>query len=182
MHVRWDKGAAATPHGQLVFFAEFLAATSVFERWVSSCPLAYRSGNAPDKRDVLGTLMLGLLAGHRRYSHITALRGDLVAAQALGMNKIVSEDALRRRWSAWTKPPAPHGCARHLSTRCERHWTSPGCWTSTPPSSRYTVDRKAPNWATTRLNPVAPAMRCTPFGWQPAPGARCAGQLRQAAQ
>jgi hypothetical protein len=77
MHVRWDEGAAATPHGQLVFFAEFLDATSVFERWVSSCPLAYRSGNAPDKRDVLGTLMLGLLAGHRRYSHITALRGGL---------------------------------------------------------------------------------------------------------
>jgi hypothetical protein len=96
MHVRWDKGAAATPHGQLVFFAEFLATTGVFERWVSSCPLEYKSGNAPDKRDVLGTLMLGLLAGHRRYAHITALRGDAVAAQALGMNKVVSEDALRR--------------------------------------------------------------------------------------
>ena len=64
MHVRWDEGAAATPHGQLVFFAEFLAATGVFERWVAGFPLAYRSGNAPDKRDVLGTLMLGLLAGH----------------------------------------------------------------------------------------------------------------------
>ena len=76
MHVRWDEGAQATPHGQLVFFAQFLAATGVFERWVSQCPLAWRSGNAPDKRDVLGTLMLGLLAGHRRYAHITALRGD----------------------------------------------------------------------------------------------------------
>jgi len=96
MHVRWDEGAAATPHGQLVFFAEFLAATGVFERWVSACPLAYRSGNAPDKRDVLGTLMMGILAGHRRYAHITALRGDAVAAQALGTNKVVSEDALRR--------------------------------------------------------------------------------------
>jgi len=59
MHVRWDRGAAATPHGQLVFFAEFLATTGVFERWVSECPLEYRSGNAPDKRDVLGTLMPG---------------------------------------------------------------------------------------------------------------------------
>ena len=82
MHVRWDAGAAATPHGQLAYFAEFLAATGVFERWVSACPLAYSSGNAPAKRDVLGTLMLGLLAGHRRYAHITALRGDAVAAQA----------------------------------------------------------------------------------------------------
>jgi hypothetical protein len=94
--VRWDAGAAATPHGQLLFFAEFLAATGVFDRWVAECPLSYLSGNAPDKRDVLGSLMLGLLAGHRRYAHITALRGDAVAAQALGMNKVVSEDALRR--------------------------------------------------------------------------------------
>ncbi len=83
--LQWDSGAAATPHGQLVFFAEFLAATGVFERWVSSCPLSYRSGNAPDKRDVLGSLMLGLLAGPRRYAHITALRGDTMAAQAPGM-------------------------------------------------------------------------------------------------
>ena len=32
MHIRWDEGAAVTPHGQLVFFAEFLATTGVFER------------------------------------------------------------------------------------------------------------------------------------------------------
>ena len=116
MHVRWDRDAAATPHGQLVFFAEFLAATGVFERWVSACPLEYRSGNAPTKRDVLGTLMLGLLAGHRRYAHITALRGDAVAAQALGMNRIVSEDALRRALeridesasAAWMRPALMH--------------------------------------------------------------------------
>ena len=122
MHVRWDEGAAATPHGQLVFVAEFLAATGVFERWVSSCPLQYRSGNAPDKRDVLGTLMLGLLAGHRRYAHITALRGDLVAAQALGMNKIVSEDALRRALerideassTAWMRPALQHSVREAL--------------------------------------------------------------------
>ena len=122
MHVRWDSGAAATPHGQLVYFAEFLAATGVFERWVSSCPLSYRSGNAPDKRDVLGTLMLGLLAGHRRYAHITALRGDAVAAQALGMNKVVSEDALRRALerideassTAWMRPALMHSVREAL--------------------------------------------------------------------
>ena len=122
IHLRWDPSAAATPHGQLVFFAEFLATTGVFERWVSSCPLEYRSGNAPDKRDVLGTLMLGLLAGHRRYAHITALRGDAVAAQALGMNKIVSEDALRRALArldeaastAWMRPALMHSVREAL--------------------------------------------------------------------
>ena len=122
IHVRWDQDAAATPHGQLVFFAEFLAATGVFERWVSSCPLEYRSGNAPDKRDVLGTLMMGMLAGHRRYAHITALRGDAVAAQALGMNKVVSEDALRRALerideaasTAWMRPALMHSVREAL--------------------------------------------------------------------
>ena len=122
MHVRWDGAAAATPHGQLVYFSEFLAVTGVFERWVSACPLSYSSGNAPTKRDVLGTLMLGLLAGHRRYAHITALRGDAVAAQALGMNKVVSEDALRRALeridegasSAWMRPALMHSVREAL--------------------------------------------------------------------
>ena len=115
MHVRWDRHAAATPHGQLVFFAEFLATAGVFERWVSTCPLEYRSGNAPTKRDVLGTLMLGLLAGHRRYAHITALRGDAVAAQALGMSRIVSEDALRRALERFNESASTaQPCAAHL--------------------------------------------------------------------
>jgi len=126
MHVRWDEQAAATPHGQLVFFAEFLAATGVFERWVSSCPLQYSSGNAPGKRDVLGTLLLGLLAGHRRYAHITALRGDAVAAAALGMNRVVSEDALRRAMQriddeasqAWMRPSLMHSVREAL----DRPW------------------------------------------------------------
>ena len=41
VHVRWDQTAQATPHGQIVFFAEFLAAAGVFERWVQACPLHY---------------------------------------------------------------------------------------------------------------------------------------------
>jgi hypothetical protein len=112
MHVRWDEGASATPNGQLVFFAEFLAVAGVFDRWVTECPLAYSSNNAPGKRDVLGTLLLAILAGHRRYAHVTALRGDAVAAQALGMQRVISEDALRRALgrideqasAAWLRP------------------------------------------------------------------------------
>jgi len=56
--------------------------------------------------------LLSILAGHHRYAHITALRGDGVSPQILGMGKIVSEDALRRalaRMSAsesrdWLRP------------------------------------------------------------------------------
>jgi Transposase DDE domain group 1 len=96
IHVQWDHDASATPNAQLTFFAEFLAATGVYESWISSCPLTYSSPNAPTKRDVLGTWLLAILAGHNRYAHITGLRNDAVSPQILGMNKIISEDALRR--------------------------------------------------------------------------------------
>jgi hypothetical protein len=39
MHVRWDECAQATPHGQLVYFAEFLATAGIFDEWVKGCPL-----------------------------------------------------------------------------------------------------------------------------------------------
>ena len=96
IHVQWDHAASATPNAQLTFFAEFLAATGVYDTWVNTCPLNYTSPNAPSKKDVLGTWLLGILAGHNRYAHITALRSDAVSPQILGMNKIISEDALRR--------------------------------------------------------------------------------------
>jgi hypothetical protein len=48
MHVRWDETAQATPHGQLMFFAEFLATAGVFDRWVDACPLHYNSPNASE--------------------------------------------------------------------------------------------------------------------------------------
>jgi len=100
MHVRWDETAQATPHGQVVFFAEFLATTGVFDRWVDGCPLRYGSANASSARDVLGTLMLGILAGSKRYAHIAGIRGDAVAAQALGLKGLVSEDSVRRALKA----------------------------------------------------------------------------------
>ena len=74
MHVRWDETAQATPHGQIVFFAEFLATAGVFDHWVRECPLHYSSPNASRARDVLGTLMLGILAGSKRYAHIAGVR------------------------------------------------------------------------------------------------------------
>ena len=94
--VRWDETTQATPHGQLVFFAEFLAVAGVFDEWVDSCPLKYTSGNAPSKRDVLGTLLLGILAGNTRYAHITGIRGDGLAAEALGISRVLSADSVRR--------------------------------------------------------------------------------------
>jgi hypothetical protein len=95
-HVRWDEGGSATALGQLPFFAEFLEVSGLFTRWLGGCPMAYTSSNAPESVDVLGTWMLSILDGQRRYAHVTGLRGDGVAPQILGMNKIISDESLRR--------------------------------------------------------------------------------------
>ena len=94
--VRWDEEGSATALGQLVYFAEYLDVTGLFERWVEGCPMSYTSPNAPEVRDVLGTWLLSILDGQRRYAHIAGLRGDAVAPQILNMNKIVSDESLRR--------------------------------------------------------------------------------------
>ena len=97
VRVEWDHEAAFTPLGQLPFFVDFLKTAGLFEAFVADCPLRYTSPNAPKTRDVLGTAMLSMLAGHRRYAHIAALRGDGVLPELLDMTRIVSEDAVRAR-------------------------------------------------------------------------------------
>jgi hypothetical protein len=96
IHLEWEPAAPVTTMGQLAFFIEYLKQGGLFEGWVAACPLHLTSPNAPAKRDVLGTVLLSVLAGHWRYAHITALRGDGVNAPLLGMKKVVSEDAVRR--------------------------------------------------------------------------------------
>jgi len=108
-HVRWDEGGSATALGQLVFFAEFLDVSGLFARWVDGCPMAYTSPNAPAVVNVLGTWLLSILDGQRRYAHVTGLRGDEVAPQILGMSKIVSDESLRRAL-AHLAPTQPKRC------------------------------------------------------------------------
>jgi len=87
---------AESCEAQIETTSEYLKQAGLFDGFVAGCPLHLTSPNAPAKRDVLGTVMLSVLAGHRRYAHITALRGDGVNAPLLGMRKVVSEDAVRR--------------------------------------------------------------------------------------
>ena len=96
IHVEWDPTAAVTPIGQLPFFIQFLKVSGLFERWVDQSPLRYRSNNAPQKRDVLGSFLLSILSGHNRYAHMTSLLNDQVNSQLLGMRKVVSDDSARR--------------------------------------------------------------------------------------
>jgi Transposase DDE domain group 1 len=96
VHVEWDATAPVTTLGQLPFFIDYLKQAGLFDPWVADCPLSFTSPNAPKRRDLLGTVMLSLLAGHRRYAHITALRCDPVNPPLLGMRKVLSEDSVRR--------------------------------------------------------------------------------------
>ena len=96
IHVEWDGDAAVTPLGHLAFFAESLKTSGRFDALMADAPLAYASPNAPRKRDVIGTAVLATLAGHWRYAHITARRGDTVNPALLGMSTVVSEAAGRR--------------------------------------------------------------------------------------
>ena len=108
--VRWDENGSATALGQLSFFAEFLEVSGVFARWMEGCPMSYTSPNAPAVVDVLGTWLLSILDGQRRYAHVAGLRGDEVAPQILGMNKIVSDESLRRAL-AHLAPNQPKRCS-----------------------------------------------------------------------
>jgi hypothetical protein len=96
VHIEWDPQAAVTPLGQLPFFISFLKVSGLYDDFVATCPLSYTSPNAPSKNDVLGTLLMSILAGHHRYAHITSIRFDSVNPELLGMKKVISEDATRR--------------------------------------------------------------------------------------
>lgn len=115
IHVEWDPDAAVTPLGQLPFFIEFLKTSGLYDAFVADCPLSYRSPNAPEIRDVLGTLVLSILAGHKRYAHITTIRSDQVNPELLGMTGVLSEDSVRRALSHMNEEQAVAWLDGHLA-------------------------------------------------------------------
>lgn len=114
VHIDWDPNASVTPNGQMPFFTEFLKTAGLFDSWVEDCPLFYLSNNASNKRDVLGTLLLSVLSGYTRYSHISALRNDGVNPPMLGMNKVVSEDSARRATQKIEEKAGNNWLEKHL--------------------------------------------------------------------
>ena len=125
VHVEWDPTAAVTPIGQLPFFIEFLKLGHRFHPWVEDCPLAYVSNNAPQKLDVLGSLFLSILSGHHRYAPITALRGDTVNTQRLGMSKVISDDSAIRALKRMDETAAIQWLQRHLQSGYEPLLSTP---------------------------------------------------------
>ncbi len=116
VRVEWDDQAPVTSIGQLVFFVQFLKTCNLFEPWIKDCPLEYRSPNAPSKNDVLGTLLLAVLSGQKRYSHITSIRQDTVNPTLLGMNRVLSEDSARRAFQKADAELCKNWQQKHLSS------------------------------------------------------------------
>ena len=58
--------------------------------------------------------MLSMLSGHKRYAHSAPLRCDNVLPELLGMNKILSEDAVRRAFAAIGEDEGAAWLRRHL--------------------------------------------------------------------
>ena len=90
LRCQWDEDAPVTLHGYLPFFSEYLRAGGLFQHLVESCPIRFRSNNAPEVADVVGTLVISLLSGHTRYNHAQSLYGDTVSA----MTKVLNTNGL----------------------------------------------------------------------------------------
>jgi hypothetical protein len=119
IQLKWAPEASVSSLGLMPFFIEFLKTSGLFDKWVEECPLRYTSANAPRKRDVLGTVLLAVLAGHWRYAHISAIRGDGVNPGLLGMTKVASEDSVRRALAALPEEESGVWLKQHLKASYE---------------------------------------------------------------
>src|ERR1039458_9458119 len=119
IHVKWSPEATVSSLGLMPFFIEFLKTSGLFDKWVEDCPLHYTSANAPEKRNVLGTLLLSVLSGHWRYAHINAIRGDGINPELLGMTRVASEDSVRRGMKALDEAASAEWLKRNLKASYE---------------------------------------------------------------
>ena len=166
VQVEWDQEAPTTPHGQLPFFVDFLKTSGLFDAFVADCPLRYGSPNAPRKRDVLGTAMLSMLAGHKRYAHIAALRCDAVLPELLGMQKVVSEDAVRRAFKAIDEEEGAVWLRGHLQHCVEPLLSEPWILDVDTTIKPLYGHQEGAVWATTPRSPGVRAIAITPTPWR----------------
>jgi hypothetical protein len=100
-------------------FIKFLKTSRRFDTWVEDCPMEFTARNKPEKRDVLGTVLLSVLSGHWRYAHISAIRADNANPGLLGMTKVASEDSVRRALLALNEESSSRWMKRHLNASFE---------------------------------------------------------------
>jgi len=87
---------ALTPYGGLVPWAAFQKQSGLLEELASTCPVARTSPNAAPVYDVLTSLGLTVLCDGRRFAHVQRLREDPTLNELFGLERVVSDDTLRR--------------------------------------------------------------------------------------
>lgn len=110
----------------MVFLLEFLHLTGLYARWQTACSLNYSGPHGSRREDILGTWFLSLLAGHRRYAHMNAIRFDGVMPDLLGMHSAVAEDTVRRFLKAIDETPGMNWLQTHLNACVEPLYHPPG--------------------------------------------------------
>ena len=63
---------------------------------------------------MLGTPLLGVLAGANRYAHVNVLRNDSVNPNRLGMRRVCSDDSVRRAMGCLEEGAAGRWLRSHL--------------------------------------------------------------------
>ncbi len=66
VEVEWEERDSVSLQGSVAYFIEFLKESELRSNFVEECPLRYGSPNAPSKEEILGTILLSVLSGHRR--------------------------------------------------------------------------------------------------------------------
>jgi hypothetical protein len=72
--------------------------------------------NTPQTIDVLGSLFLSILSGHRRNTRMTSLRSDRVNSNLLGVSAVASNDSARRACLKIEEQPVIAWLRAHLES------------------------------------------------------------------
>ena len=113
LDVSWNSSLQVTQWGGLAYFISYLETSGLFDRLVEDAPFHYTSPNAPNVRDVVGTIVLAIICGFTRYVHINRLRNDTVLAGLLDLERIVCEDSVRRALKAADEQELNAWLSRH---------------------------------------------------------------------
>ena len=159
---------------------DFVKTAGLFDAFVADCPLRYVSPNEPKRRDVLGTAMLSMLAGH----HARAYRGAALrrrAARASGDE----EDRQRGRGPARLQGDRRAGRSR-LAAPTPAIFrgaaaAGPGFSMSIRRSSRSTVVRKGPSGLQSQEAGASKPLLSPIFDGFSASRSRCKRQSRRRA-
>ena len=160
---------ALTPFGGLVPWAAFQKQCGLLEALAATCPVVRTSPNAVPVYDVLTSFGLTVLCDGRRFVHVQRLREDPTLNELFGLERVVSDDTLRRfaasvpeaEGAAWVA-----GAAQRLwGGHCRRS----SSWIGTRRCKPSMGSRKGRLWGTTRRSAGAKVfIRCWP--WRRAPG------------